>query len=162
MNFFGFLQNLFGVGSPTNPVAETIEVFRENSEKSAQRAAQHRTAALAQYASEFHLRSNRTWLDAFADGLNRLVRPVVTIGLLYPIPATIYAPETMATVWTAIGTLPTGYWAVVGIILPFYFGGRMQVKALSAGNWHRAAQLAAALQPEEAEASDFDNAALSD
>lgn len=134
------ILSLFGANnSGTNVVKQTAEVFRENAENAADRAARHATAALAQYASEFHNRDNRTWLDAFADGMNRMVRPLVTIGIFLPIPATVWAPQTMAEVWTAMATLPAGYWAVVGIILPFYFGGRMQMKALAAANWRTAA-----------------------
>ena len=122
--------------------SDSIEVFRPNAEKSAQRAAEHRTAVLSKYQSEFHSRQNRTWVDAIADSMNRLVRPVVSFGLLYPIIATVWAPEQMAQVWVAIATLPAGYWAVVGIVLPFYFGGRMQTKALEASHWLAASRAA--------------------
>ena len=134
------ILGLFGAGgSGPNVVKQTAEVFRENSENAAERAAQYATAALNQYAAEFHQRTNRTWVDILADGLNRLVRPLVTIAIFVPIPATVYAPAKMAEVWEAMATLPAGYWAVVGIILPFYFGGRMQTKALNAKNWRAAA-----------------------
>lgn len=138
-----FLMELFGSGR--YPLLETVEVFRPNAERSEQRIADQSAAAMAQYAAEFHARVHRTWIDAFADGLNRLVRPVVTLGLLYPIPATVLAPDKMGKVWLAIATLPAGYWAVIGIVLPFYFGGRMQVKALSASDWRAAAHAAAEL-----------------
>ena len=136
----GFLKLLFGGGR--NPIVETLETLRPNAENSAGRADEHRSAAQHQYAAEFYARSSRTWLDSLADGLNRLVRPVVTLGLLYPIPATVYAPERMSDVWSAMATLPQGYWAIVGIVLPFYFGGRMQVKALAATQWRAAASAA--------------------
>ncbi len=155
----GILNFLFGGGR--NVVTETIEVFRPNEENSAQRAADHATAALNQYATEFHHRENRNWLDALADGLNRLVRPVVTIGLLYPIPATVGNPERMASVWSALATLPPGYWAIVGIVLPFYFGGRMQMKALASSEWRAAADAASALSA-HADIQGEENAALAD
>lgn len=153
------IGGLFGNGR--NVVAETVGVFRPNAELSAARAATHRAAALGQYAAEFHARENRTWIDALADAINRLVRPVITLALLYPIPATIHDPEAMAKVWAAIATLPPGYWAVVGIVLPFYFGGRMQIKALNAGKW-RAAAAAAIAFGEEAAAEVAQNPALDD
>ncbi len=146
MNIWPFLSGLFSnrqVGG--NVMTDSIEVFRPNAERSAQRQATARAAAVVQYTSEFHHRANRTWIDAFADGMNRLVRPSVAFGLLYPVVATVWAPERMTIVWKAIATLPPGYWAVVGIVLPFYFGGRMQMKALQAAGWQAAAQAAATL-----------------
>ena len=155
----GLMNFIFGSGR--NVIAETAQVFRPNAENSAQRAADHATAALSQYAAEFHQRRNRNWIDALADGLNRLVRPVVTAGLLYPIPATVIAPEQMAKVWTAMATLPPGYWAIVGIVLPFYFGGRMQMKSLAASGWRATASAAAAFATPATLATDpSDNAAL--
>ncbi len=163
------LGAIFGAGSGRNAIVETVGAFRPNAEAQAQREADHRSAALGQYAAEFHTRENRTWLDALADGLNRLVRPVVTIGLLAPIPMTVMDPAGMARVWLAIATLPPGYWAIVGIVLPFYFGGRMQMKALSASKWRAAAGAASALagrvsddptHPETPDASHEPNAAL--
>ena len=163
MSFGQFIAALFGRRPEGGTIfSESVEVFRPNAEKSATRAAVQRKAALSQYQSEFHLRSNRTWIDAFADALNRLVRPVVSFGLLYPIAATVWAPERMAKVWVAIATLPPGYWAVVGIVLPFYFGGRMQVKALQASGWQAAAMAAAGLVSAQTAADSETNAALED
>lgn len=167
MNFWQFLQGLFvpRTGGGT-VVTDTIEVFRPNAEKAAERIALHQTAALAQYRAEFHDRTNRNWIDAVADGMNRLVRPVVSFGLLAPIFATIWAPDKMSKVWIAISTLPPGYWAVVGIVLPFYFGGRMQVKALDAAGWQAAALATSQLVDDEmrsdATGQADGNAALSD
>jgi len=148
---------LFGGGR--NVVAETAGIFAPNAEASAQRAAESQAAALAQYAAEFHERAQRAWLDVVADGLNRLVRPVVTLGLFAPIVMTLRDPEGMIRVWTAIATLPPGYWAIVGIVLPFYFGGRMQVKSLEAGQFRAAAAAVAQLTLPEGEDG---NAALDD
>ena len=142
-----FLKFLFG--SSSNPVKETIEVFRPNAEANAQRVADYKTAALHQYAAEFHSRTNRTWIDSVADGLNRLIRPIVTLLMLYPLYATVQNPELMARVWTALATLPDGYWAVAGIVLSFYFGGRMQMKALNSSTMGAAAQALTALSSDD-------------
>ena len=93
-----------------------------------------------------------TWIDIAADALNRLVRPVLTLAIFAPVAMTIHDPEGMARVWMALATMPPGYWAVAGIVLPFYFGGRMQVKSLEAGQFRAAAQAAAGLAaaPEDA------------
>lgn len=155
---------LFGGGR--NVVTETVEVFRENAEKGAQREADYRNAALVQYAAEFHQRNNRTAIDAFADALNRLIRPAITIAAFYPLYATVRDPETMALVWNAIATLPAGYWAILSLIVPFYFGGRMQAKALDATMFKSAAEAVSKLATpeavEEVEAQHEDNPALAE
>lgn len=151
----------FMFGGGRNAIVETAEVFRENAEAGAQRDADYRQAALAQYGQEFHRRNNRTWLDAFADALNRLIRPILTIAALYPLVATVRDPETMGKVWEALATLPNGYWALLGIIIPFYFGGRMQTKALDASMFKSAAEAVSNLTArDEDEAEADDNPAL--
>lgn len=147
MGLASIFSFLFGGGQ--NVVKDTLEVFRPNAEANAQRVAEYKTAALAQYAAEFHARSNRNWIDSLADGLNRLIRPVVTIMILFPLYATVKNPEVMAKVWTALSTLPEGYWAVAGLVLSFYFGGRMQVKALNSATMGAAAQALTALSSDE-------------
>ncbi|MBI1495384.1 3TM-type holin [Halocynthiibacter styelae] len=121
------LQWLFGGGR--NVLKETVEVFRENAEAGAVRDADYSQAALAQYAAEFHARSNRTRFDSLADGLNRLVRPAVTLCVLLPIPITMIWPGHMAIAIASLALLPVGYWAIVGTVTSFYYGGRMQLKA---------------------------------
>ena len=38
-------------------------------------------------------------------------------------------PEGAAVAFAALALLPAGYWALVTVIIGFYFGGRMQLKA---------------------------------
>lgn len=143
----GLMQILSFMFGGKNAVKETIEVFRPNAEANAQRVADYKNAALHQYAAEFHARSNRNWVDSLVDALNRLIRPVVTLMVLYPLYATVYDPIQMANVWQAIATLPQGYWAVAGLVLSFYFGGRMQIKALDSSSLASSATALAALSP---------------
>ena len=162
MALSSIIRFLFG-GESRNVVKETVEIFRPNAEANAQRVADYKTAALHQYANEFHSRTNRTWMDSLADGLNRLIRPVVTLMILFPIYATVHDPEGMAKVWVSLATLPDFYWGVVGLVLSFYFGGRMQIKALNSSTMGAAAQALTALSshdPEEVDGSTDYNPAL--
>lgn len=144
----GFIKALFGGAGAVKDVAE---VFTVNKEAQAARLVGLDAATVAQYAAEFHERQNRTWIDALADGLNRLVRPVLTIAIFAPIPMTIYAPDKAGNTWAALATIPTEYWAVMGVVISFYFGGRMQVKALgSRKSLEAAASAARALVKEDA------------
>ena len=60
--------------------------------------------------------------------LNRLVRPMITFGLLGILPAVIIWSERATIAFAALPLLPAGYWALVTVIIRFYFGGRMQLK----------------------------------
>lgn len=130
----GLMRWVFGERGVVRDLSDALvtgaEVFRPNAERSEQREADIKAAVMAQYAAEFHRRANRTWIDALADGLNRLVRPVLTLLVFLPLALTYSDPARMARVWGALSTLPEYYWYIVGLIIAFYFGGRMQVKSL--------------------------------
>ena len=130
MSWLTSLLNLF------RPAKDLVEVFHENEEHRAER--QHDEAmadtalnrdVLNQFAAEFANRSNRTRWDSFVDGLNRLPRPVITLAVLgFFLLAPIF-PERVTAVAKAYEVIPTGFWALLSIIVGFYFGGRMQLKA---------------------------------
>ena len=86
-------------------------------------------AVLAQYAAEFHTRINRTWLDSLSDSLNRLVRPLFGLACFFSLVAIPVWPEHALYASQALAAMPDGYWVLLSIIVTFYFGGRMQVKA---------------------------------
>lgn len=96
-----------------------------------QNAAALDAAVQQQYASEFASRPQRTWFDSLIDGLNRLVRPALTCyvcWLVFALP--LYDMAVFMDVVTAYSAVPEALWALAGIIITFYFGGRMQYKSL--------------------------------
>jgi len=121
-----FLSFLFGGGR--NLIRDTAEVFRPNAEASAARAADLDTATLAQLAAEFHQRANRTWFDVLVDGLNRLPRPLMVLAVFGLLVWTAIDPVWMTTVFAAWAIIPPGLWAIIGVIVSFFFGGRAQIK----------------------------------
>lgn len=143
----GLVKYLFGggVNQITNAVKTVAGVFTPNAEDADKRDATYNAAALQQYAAEFHARQNRTWFDSMVDGLNRLVRPVTTVGVLCVIPATVMYPKEMAVAFASLALLPAGYWAIVGVIISFYYGGRMQIKSQE---FERSVQSAVARAPQ--------------
>jgi len=121
----GFFNFLFGGGR--NVVRETAEVFRPNAEAGAQRDANYRTAALAQHGAEFA--TPRTgWFDRFMDGLNRLPRPAMVIGVLALFVSAMVDPIWFATRMQGLALVPEPLWWLLGAIVSFYFGARHQVK----------------------------------
>ena len=89
----------------------------------------YRQTALSQYQAEFHARARRTWFDALADGMNRLIRPTITLTLMSAIPAAFIWPQSVDVAFAALASLPDTYWMVLSLVLGFYFGGRMQLKS---------------------------------
>ncbi|MEJ2641670.1 MAG: 3TM-type holin [Desulfosarcinaceae bacterium] len=112
------------------------EVFVENKENKGLRRHEETMAdigrdmaSLSQFSEEFHRRKNRTWWDSFVDGLNRLPRPLLTIGVLSFFVLAPLNPTKFLEIAKAYELMPAGYWALVSVIIGFYFGGRMQLKA---------------------------------
>jgi hypothetical protein len=124
------------IGSILNGGKGVAEVFVENKENKGQRKHEEEMAdigrdlaSLSQFSQEFHKRQNRTRWDSFVDGLNRLPRPLLTIGVLSFFVLAPLNPTKFLEIAKAYELMPSGYWALVSVIIGFYFGGRMQLKA---------------------------------
>jgi hypothetical protein len=129
MSWFSLIAGLF------QPAKELIEVFKPNAEQSAERdhvermaLTQQDLASLQQFAAEFHDRAGRTWWDSLIDGLNRLPRPLITLGILAFFVLAPLQPVRFLEIAQAYQMMPDGFWALLGVIIAFYFGGRMQLK----------------------------------
>ncbi|MEL7113997.1 MAG: holin family protein [Pseudomonadota bacterium] len=123
---FKFLVELFGEGR--NVVADTVGVFRENTEAGAQRTANFKQAALAQFAAEFQV-ARKGGFDRFMDGLNRLPRPLLVLAVFGLFASAMVDPIWFAQRMTALGLVPEPLWWLLGVVVSFYFGGRFQVKS---------------------------------
>ena len=113
---------VFGVG-----VQYTVEVFRENSKKSAVRAHVFQQAALTQFATEF--RSPRSGFDRFIDGVNRVPRPAMAFGVLGLFIATMVDTIWFADRMAGLSLVLEPLWWLLGAIVSFYFGTRHQSKS---------------------------------
>ncbi|MEQ5870229.1 carboxylesterase [Sagittula sp. NFXS13] len=125
----GLIQALTALfGGNRNTIAEVAQVFRVNAEASDARGFDLDTAALNQFAAEFVARSQRTWWDSLVDGLNRLPRPLFTAGVFALLGWTFIDPVKMAEVFGSWAIIPTPVWALITVVVTFFFGGRAQVK----------------------------------
>lgn len=122
----GLMQFLFGDGR--NVVAETAEVFRENAEAGAARAADARADSLQQFAAEF-AHPARGIFDRIVDGLNRLPRPALALGTIWLFVSAMRTPDEFARGMQGLALVPEPLWWLMGAIVSFYFGARHQVKA---------------------------------
>lgn len=126
----GLIEVLLGFlfGGGRNAVRDTLEVFRENAESSAERSAIYRTAALSQFASEFAV-ERKGIFDRFMDGLNRVPRPALAFGTLGLFISAMVDPVWFAERMQGVALVPEPLWWLLGAIVSFYFGARYQVKS---------------------------------
>ncbi|MEM0910906.1 MAG: 3TM-type holin [Pseudomonadota bacterium] len=117
------------VDSVSKGVETVAGVFTTNKEKDAQRSADEQMALLKAYQAEFNARQNRNWVDSLADGFNRLVRPFIVCLVLFIFIVAYFSPPHLAEITFALSSIPDGYWALLSVIIAFYFGGRMQLKS---------------------------------
>jgi len=125
----GLIEGLFGwlFGGGLKDVRETVETFRPNAEAEARRTAEYRAAALDQFGVEF--RQQRGLFDRMIDGLNRLPRPAMALGVLFLIGSAMVDPVWFASRMQGLALVPEPLWWLLGAIVSFYFGARHQVKA---------------------------------
>ncbi|MEM7045299.1 MAG: holin family protein [Pseudomonadota bacterium] len=116
------------------PAKELVEVFKPNAEKEAARDHEERMeisrqdlASLEQFAAEFKSKRTSTRWDSFVDGLNRLPRPLITLGILGLFVLAPADPLRFLEIARAYQLMPEGFWMLLSIIIAFYFGGRMQL-----------------------------------
>ncbi len=126
----GVIADLFSLvfGSRRNALRETLEVFRENAEAGAARAHQMQSAALSQLAAEFQY-GGKSRFDRFMDGVNRLPRPLLALGTLALMGASLSDPVWFAARMQGLALVPEPLWWLLGVIVSFYFGARHQVKS---------------------------------
>lgn len=120
------LSAIFGGGR--NVIADTAEVFRENSEGGAERSQELRLEAMKQFAREFES-SKQGWFDRMMDGVNRLPRPALALGTLGLFVAAMIDPIWFSARMQGIALVPEPLWWLLGVIVSFYFGARHQIKS---------------------------------
>lgn len=106
---------------------DTVEVFRENAERSAQREHAAQAAALGQFAAEFE-HPRKSFFDQLIDALNRVPRPAMALGTLGLFVAAMVDPIWFASRMEGIALVPEPLWWLLGAIVSFYFGARHQLK----------------------------------
>jgi len=120
-----------GVGGAVTDVAHA---WKEDTEAGAQRrhaetmaVTEQDMATLQQFATEFNARGTGRW-DSFINGLNRLPRPMITFGILSMFVIAPLWPDRFVLIAQGWQLIPEGAWALLGIVIAFYSGGRMQLK----------------------------------
>ena len=122
MGLMNLFSRLFGGGR--NVIAETVEVFRPNAERSAQRASDYAMGAQGQFAAEFAAPERMGWFNALVDGLNRLPRPAMAYGTIGLFVYAMNDPVGFAERMVGLAAVPDQLWWLLGAVVGFYFGAR--------------------------------------
>ncbi len=118
---------IFGGGGGGNVITKTVEAFRENADSRGERDTAIQSAAMIQYAAEFH-KGRRGAFDRFMDALNRVPRPAMALGTLGLFLAAMVSPAWFSERMAGIALVPEPLWWLLGVIVSFYFGARHQAK----------------------------------
>ena len=125
----GLIGSVLGglFGGSRNVLKETAEVFVENAEGKGVREASLSHAALAQFAAEFAL-PRQSWFDRLMDALNRVPRPLLAFGTVGLFVSAMVDPIWFSSRMQGLALVPEPLWWLLGAIVSFYFGSRIQVK----------------------------------
>jgi len=104
-------------------VGNVAEVFVGN--RAERDAADHarQVQALEQFSSEFTTVGSGRF-DRFVNGLNRLPRPLMTLGTLGLFVHAMADPDSFSTRMAGLARVPDQLWWLLGVIVSFYFGAR--------------------------------------
>ena len=123
----GLMDRFLGAGAAVTSVANAAtgvaEVFRENTTRRMELDEEAYARAMTQLSGEFAA-TPRGWFDGLVNGLNRLPRPVMTLGTVGLFVYAMVEPEGFGLRMTNLNLVPEPLWWLLGAIISFYFGAR--------------------------------------
>jgi hypothetical protein len=121
----GTLLNII-LGKPAQTLVKTI--FGDKAQRELSTAAADQSIQDG-FQAEFGPRENRTWWDSFVDGLNRIIRPFMTFGVIGLFVWAVMEPTKFAIAMSALQHVPNMLWYIFMTIIGFWFGTKMLEKA---------------------------------
>lgn len=123
----GMIDRFIGVSNTAKEIftaaTDVAEVFHENSTERMRLDEEAYRYAITQFGTEFSSPACG-WFDRFVNGLNRLPRPLLTLGTLGLFGYAMTEPTGFAERMTGLQTVPEPLWWLLGAIVSFYFGAR--------------------------------------
>ena len=123
----GVIGAILGSAGAARQIGEAVggvaEVFVGNQAEREAAASRQAVAAVAELGAEF-ARAPAGWFDGFVDGLNRLPRPLLTLGTLALFVYAMAAPGGFTVRMHGLDAVPEPLWWLLGAIVSFYFGAR--------------------------------------
>ncbi len=122
----GLIGRVFGAGAAVKDVGEAVsgvaEVFVGNQAQRDLATQAKYVEAINQFGAEFQPGAAR--FDSFMNGLNRLPRPLLTMGTLALFVYAMVAPVGFSRRMEGLQLVPEPLWWLLGAIVSFYFGAR--------------------------------------
>lgn len=118
-----FLGSSAAVTSVANAATGVAEVFRENATRKMELDEEAYARAMAQLTGEFAA-APRGWFDGLMNGLNRLPRPMMTMGTVGLFVYAMAEPVGFGLRMQNLNLVPEPLWWLLGAIISFYFGAR--------------------------------------
>ncbi len=123
----GLIDRFLGAGTAVTTVANAAtgvaEVFRENSTRRMELDEEAYARAMMQMSGEFAAQP-RGWFDGIMNGMNRLPRPLLTLGTIALFVYAMVEPLGFGLRMENLNLVPEPMWWLLGAIISFYFGAR--------------------------------------
>ncbi|AUH32026.1 holin family protein [Paracoccus tegillarcae] len=123
----GMIDRFLGAGATVTAVGHAAtgmaEVFTQNVTRRMELDEEAYARAMVQMGQEFEI-ARAGWFDSFINGLNRLPRPVLTMGVLGLFLYAMVEPLGFSVRMQGLSLVPEPLWWLLGAIVSFYFGAR--------------------------------------
>ena len=118
--FLGVSQGVGALGSAAQGMAE---VFTQNATRRMELDEEAFARAITEHGKEFEI-ARPGWFDGFMNGLNRLPRPLLTLGTIGLFVYAMVEPVGFGLRMEGLQLVPEPLWWLLGAIVSFYFGAR--------------------------------------
>ena len=123
----GMIDRFIGMGSAaqtiSNAATNVTEIFRENATRRMELDEEAYGHAITQLSAEFGA-ARRGWFDDLMNGMNRLPRPLLTLGTIGLFVYAMVEPVGFGLRMENLNLVPEPLWWLLGAIISFYFGAR--------------------------------------
>ena len=123
----GMIDRFIGAGPAIaamgNAAGQLSEVFTPNATRRMELDEEAYARAITQAQAEFS-HAPQTWWDSLMNGLNRLPRPLLTLGTIGLFAYAMIDPPGFSMRMEGLALVPEPLWWLMGAIVSFYFGAR--------------------------------------
>lgn len=123
----GMIDRFIGMGGTVTAVGQAAtgmaEVFTQNVTRRMELDEEAYARAINQMGQEFQI-ARAGWFDGFVNGLNRMPRPMMTVGVLALFVYAMIEPLGFSARMEGLSLIPEPLWWLLGAIVSFYFGAR--------------------------------------
>lgn len=121
-----FFTGLFSKGgNAIGQIGEVVKSVWGNRESRDEYAYKENMRVQDSYAAEFLAPEKKHWFNMLIDGINRLVRPLFTYGIMAMFIWAAMDPKNFYDYVKNIQIIPESMWWVMLTIIGFWFGGRL-------------------------------------